>query len=398
MSQAMDFQKLRKRRRRKIFLRRLVVLAAIVGAAFALISLNNLLVHWQFPALVGNFVQGFGGPGFPIRAPGGVLRDVTALGSDIAVLNDASLHVYNRNGRERLRMQRISESTIMLSSGNRMLIYTFGGADFTIYFQNRLILEGQHAHPIRAAALGERGNYALVSSTWQFTSQVMVFDERFDAPFSWGTSELVSIVALNPRGNQMAAGSVGAQGGQLLSTVFVFDLFGDGDAIARLELTGELIMGLAYLSDAHIGIITDGGRRVMDAANGRLINSYDVTTGQLSLSRMSGGYILLLNEDPQYRAQTVILFSARGEELGRTSPQTPVRDIQAGSTGVYILTAQGVARYDHAMNRTGKVEQTGISRILLAANTLYYFTEEEIGVIRMDTEQAEQEEQTAASQ
>ena len=391
----MDFQKLRKRRRRGIFLRRLLILAAIIGAGFALISLNNLLVRWQFPTMIVNFAQGFGGPGFPIRAPGGVLRDVTALGSDIAVLNDTSLHVYNRNGRERLGMQRISESTIMLSSGNRMLTYTFLGTDFAIHFQNRIVLEGQHAQPIRTAALGERGNYALVSSTWQFTSQVMVFDDRFDHPFSWGTSELVSIVALNPRGTQMAAGSVGARGGQLLSTVFLLDLFGAEEASARLELTGELILGLEYLSDTHIGIITDRGLRVMSAANGRLVNSYDITSGQLSLSRMSGGRILLLNEDPQYRAQTVILFGARGEELGRTSPQSAVRDIQVGSTGVYVLTAQGVARYDHTMNRTGKAEQTGILRILLAANTLYYFTDEEIGVLRIDVGQ---EEQTAAYQ
>jgi len=380
MAKATDFQKLRKRRQRNILLRRLFILVAVVVALFAVLSLNNLLVNQQFPTVVNNFIQGFGGSRFPIRAPGGILRDVQPLGNDIVVLNNTNLHVYNRNGRELLGVQHMSDSTVMLTSGNRMLTYTFGGTGFNIYFQNRMMLDGEHDNPIRVAALGERGNYALVSSTWQFASQVTVFTEQFEQHVRWDTSELVAMVALNPRGTEMAAASIGAQGGQLRTTISLFD-FSTSSVKAQLELTGELILGLEYLNDAHIAVITDGGLRVINSANGRVINSYDISAGRLVLTRMNSEHILLLNENSEYRTQTVILFNTRGEELGRTEPGSMVRDMQVGSAGVYVLTAQGIGRYDHTMSHIEKVEQGGILRILLAGNTLYYFTEEEIRVL-----------------
>jgi len=380
----MDFEKIRKARRRGIFLRRLVILAAIMIGIFSIMSLNNLLVHWQFPTLANNFLQGFGGPGFPLQAPGGTLRDVKALGSDIVVLNDSNLHLYNRRGRELLNIQRISENTILLTTGNRMLTYSNGSPAFQIHFQNRLIFEAEHDNPIISAALGARGNYALVSSTMQFTSQVTVFTERFEQYFQWSSSELVAMVALNARGTEMAAGSIGASGGQFLSTVFLF-AFDNTEVVRRLELPGELILDLEYLSNDRIGIITDKGLRIMDAGTGMLINSYDISAGRIALARMSGEYILLLNENPEYRAQTVILLSAMGVELGRSEPETPVRDMQVGGGRVYVLTSGGVLRYGNGMNLTGEAQQTGIQRILLAGNALYYFTGDEIRV--MDSSQ-----------
>lgn len=376
----MDFEKIRSARRRGIFLRRLAVLVAIMISVFAIMSLNNLLVHWQFPTLVNNFLQGFGRAGFPIQAPGGTLRDVKALGSDIVVLNDSNLHLYNRNGSELLNIQRISENSILLTAGNRMLTYANGSPSFRIHFQNRLILEAEHDNPIISAALGARGNYALVSSTMQFTSQVTVFTERFEQHFQWNSSELVAMVALNARGTGMAAGSIGASGGELISTVSLF-AFDTRETVGSLELPGELILGLEYLNDDRIGLITDKGLRIMDAGTGRLINSYNISAGRIALARMTGEYILILNENPEYRAQTVILLSARGAELGRSELETPVRDMQVGRGRVYILTAGGVLRYDQSMNLTGEFQQSGILRILLAGNVLYYFTGDEIRVL-----------------
>ena len=384
----MDFQKMRKRRRRKIHMRRMAILAIIIIAIFAVMSLNNMLVHWQFPTLVSNFFQGFGGPAFPIRVPTGAMRDVRPLGGDIAILTDANLHVFNRNGRQLLSIHRVNESTIMLANGNRMLTYTIGSPDFSIHFRNRLVHDGHHGDPIRTAALGERGNYAIVSSTWRFTSQVTVFDDDFDQKIEWNTSEWVAMVALSPRGNQMSAAVIDAQGGQLRSTVLLFNLEEEGQP-TQLEFIDEFILGLEYLSDTHIAAITDRGLRIISAGDGRLLSSYDIRAGQIAMSRMGGGYILLLNENPEYRTQTVILFNARGDELGRTGPQNLVRDMQVGSAGVYILTIQGVARYDHTMQRTGETEQSGVMRILLTAHNLYYFTDEEINVMRIDAAQTD---------
>ena len=379
MGKAMDFQKLRSRRRRGIFLKRLIILGVIVAGVFAVMSLNTFLVAWQLPTQVTGFLQGFGGPGYPVHLPGGALRDVKALGNDVAVLNDGNLFLFNRNGREMLSVQRVHENTVLLAGGNRMLTYSVGAPGFQIYLQGRLLLDGEHSGSILAAALGERGNYALVSSSIQHVSEVMVFDEQFEQRFGWGTRELVAFVDLDPRGTGMAVGSVGVRGGELRSTVSIFDITVEEEPI-RVDFADELILSLSYLGHAQIAVITDKGLRVLDAARGNLLGRYDLTGGRVSLSRVSGEHILLYIEDPRYRQMRAVLFGARGQELGQVSLEMEARDMQVGGRGVYILTAVGVRRFDLAMNPQGKIERSGIARILLAGNVLYYVSQEEIAV------------------
>ena len=380
MGKAMDFQKLRSRRRRGIFLKRLIILGVIVAAVFMVMSLNTFLVAWQFPTQVTSFLQGFGGPGYPIQLPGGALRDVKAIGNDVAVLNDGNLFLFNRNGREMLSVQRVNESAILLAGGNRLLTYSVGSTGFQLYLHGQLLLEGEHGNPILSAALGERGNYALVSSSIQHVSEVMVFDEQFEQRFGWGTRELVVFVDLDPRGTGMAVGSVGTRGGELRSTVSIFDITVDDEPV-QVDFPDELILSLAYLGHAQIAVITDKGLRVLDAASGNLLGRYDLAGERIALSRVSGEQILLYIEDPQYRQMRAVLFGGRGQELGRASLEMEARDMQVGARGVYILTAVGVQRFDHAMSPQGKIERSGMLRLLLAGNVLYYFSEEEIGVL-----------------
>ena len=391
MPQPTDFQALRARRKRGIFLRRflkgMLILAFIALASYTVLNFGNVLVQSQFPTRVVNFVQGLSGPGFPARAPGGVLRDVKSLGTDVAILSDSSLHLYNRSGRQLLGVQRISDTSVLLTNDNRILIYAIGSPHFSLYFQNRLILEGEHDNPIISAALGARGNYALVSSTMQFRSQVRVFNEQFEQYFEWSSpTELVAMVALNPRGTAMAAASIGAQGGEIVSTIFLF-AFHTQEMGARRDFPGELVLALEYLDDTAIAIVTDAGLRILDGVNGAITGRYDIPGGRLSLSRIQGGHILLLNENPEYHTRSVILLDASGDVLARYDSGLPIRDMQVGPRNIYLLTAKGVTRYDHQFSTLAEVSAPGVLRILIAGNNLYYFTYQEIRVMDFYTTQ-----------
>jgi len=382
---ATDFEKLRQRRRRTLFFRRLVVLAIVAGLIYSSQFVNTFLVEHQLPTRVTNFFGQIGGPGFPVRMPAGNLEQVRALGSDIAVINGANLHLYSRSGRELLSAQRIGQGATVLTAGSRMLIYTFAGQELRVYFQNRRLFEGEHDSPIRTAALGARGNYAIVSSTMQFRSQLTVFNDSFEQQFQWNSSELVTLAALCPGGSQVAVGSIDTRGGVFFSGVTIFAL--DREApLSSLDFHNQLILGMEYISDGRIAVITDHGLRVIEASSGRVLGSYDIT-GDVAFSRLGDGLTLLLSETPEDRTQTAILFGVRGQELGRADIPLAVRDMQVGNTGVYILSAGGIKVFDHAMNERGKLEQVGIERILLAGDVLYYFVYGEIRVFELTADE-----------
>ncbi len=374
MGATTDFEKLRKRRRRIRLIQRISALAGIVLLFAGILSLNDILVSGGTLARLRDFVGGLGGGGYPIAAPGGTLREVGALGGDVAVLNDTNLYIYNDKGKEMLSLQRMSENTVMLAAGGRVLTYDIGGNSFLLHTRQTRLLEGSHDQPLEAMALSESGGYALASPSNQYAAQVTVFNGRFEQSFQWLSNELVSALALHAAGDTMAAACLGATGGVLESAVCLFSLDYDRE-LARVAFPDELILELNYMGDA-LGVLTDRGYHVLGAAGERLA-SHSFAGEQLLLARFTGGYAVFLCENPEARTQRLLLFDAAGQLLATFSPDSRVRDIALGES-VYLLTDSEIRRLDPQLQSEGSLPAGGASRILLAGDKLYAFTAEEI--------------------
>ncbi|MDR2909244.1 MAG: DUF5711 family protein [Oscillospiraceae bacterium] len=380
MAETHDFEKLRKKRRRGILLRRIAVLFAISLAVMGVLSLNNLLVSFGSAGTMSDFLRGFGGGGYPIEAPGGSLRDVREVNGDIAIINDTNLYIYNDRGKEMLNIQHPGENAILLAGGGRVMTYAVGETGYRIYSRSTQLLDETGKYPLTAAAMGETGNYALVSATRQYAAQVTVYDVKFEQVFQWSSSELVAGVALGPGGKMMAAGCVGASGGIISSSVQLFS-FDQKSAVARLDIPGELIAMIEFLSDSLLGILTDKGFHVMDGS-GKITATTSFGGESLKAERTDGyGDVLILTESAGSRTQTVRLIDSSGEERGRFHPEAWVLDMQLGGREIYFLTVEGIICCDRELKPVMTIESGGASRILAAGGRVYYFNPEEIGVL-----------------
>lgn len=380
---AMDFNKLRKKRRRAQTFKRMAILAAILLAIAGILSINRVLVNEGFTRVMRDFFGGLGGQGYPIAAPGGVLREVRSLEGDVAVLNDTNLYLYNNKGKELLNLQKMNENTVFLSAGSRILTYDVGGSRYQIHTRTNLLLEGEHDASITAMALGERGDYALVSSSKQYAAQVTAWDHRNEQVFQWLSNELVSAIAIHPQGGKMAAGALGASGGVLQSTVFLFSFQSDKE-IARVEFSDQLLLQLSYLEGGNLGALTDRGYYVLDES-GKQLGAHSFGGEQLRQTQFAGGDALILTEHSEARQQTLLLVDKGGKEVGRYHPDRPVRDMQTGSQ-VYLLTDEGISRLNRSLALQGTYDSEGSQRILQAGGKLYGFTPEEIKALELQGE------------
>ncbi len=378
MSNAMDFNKIRKKRKRTQLFKRMGVLLGLALILLVLLSLNDMLVQEGALTRMRDFFGGMGGSGYPIPAPGGVLREVMALDGDVAVLNDTNLYLYNKKGKELLNLQRMSDNTIALTAGGRILTYELGGTRYKIHTRQSLLLEGEHEHPITAMALGERGDYAVVSSSKQYAAQVTAYSPRFEMAFQWSSNELVTGVALHPKGGGMAASSVGAWEGVLRSSIYFF-AFNTDKELAKVDFTDQLILWMAYLGDNQIGVLTDKSYHILDG-QGNLLAELSLAGERPVALRSNKGELLLLCENPEARSQTLLLVDSKGKELGRLHPGQKVRDMQVGGS-VYLLTDDGIVRCDKTLSPVATSPITGVNRILLANQVLYGFTAEEIQML-----------------
>ncbi|HHY53480.1 MAG TPA: hypothetical protein GX499_09620 [Clostridiales bacterium] len=376
MTNAMDFNKIRKKRRRAQLLKRMGALLGIVLILMVILSLNEMLVQEGILTRMRDFFGGLGGSGYPIAAPGGVLREVMAVEGDVGVLNDTNLYLYNNRGKELLNLQRMNDQTIALTAGGRILTYELGGTKYRIHTRQSLLLEKENDHAITAMALGERGDYALVSSSKQYTAQVTVFTPRFEMAFQWSSNEMVTGVALHPKGGKMVASGVGALEGVLRSAVYFFSFDSDKE-LAKVEYPDQLILWIAYLDDNHIGVLTDTHYYVLDG-EGNQLTEFSFDGENPTALQCHKGDVLLLCENAEARSYTLLLVDARGKELGNLQLEQKVRDMQVGGDGVYLLTDQEIVRLDKTLSPNGAKPVSGVNRILLANEVLYAFTSEEI--------------------
>ena len=380
MGNQVDFNKLRKRRQRTQSVKRLLALGIILAAVGGIVALNNFFIKSGVTTRLSDAVESFGGSGYPVPVPGGIIRDVKNVGKDLAVLNDTNLYIFNKNGKMITSLQQMGDQTVLHVNSDRVFTYDVGSKKYRIYSRSKTLLEKEHGFSLLGADMNGRGDFALISSTAQYAGQVVVYDSQFSAIYEWLSSDLVADVSINPKGNRMAAISLATRGGEIYSVVYVFD-FNEPKELKRLELQDEMALGVAYLGDGRFSVLTDRAYRLY-SGEGVEESSYSLGGRQvLAVERNGKEALLLLQESAGNRVQELVLLdSACGEqavlELGYLA-----KDIAFGDRNIYTLADTGVTTYGKSLEPKGSLEMRGISGIHAIGSKLYYLGREEINVL-----------------
>ena len=367
----------RGRKRRMSGLMKLVILVLVV---LLLIGAIDYISHYDLSTRVGNAFVSFGGPGYPVPVPGGLIRDVQAIGPNLAVLNDTNLHIYNRGGRQVANIQHLTERSAALTSRDRALVYDFGGRRVSLHSLGREL----HVHTIEdmvlGAALGEGGEYAIITSPRNFIAQVEVFNSRSQSMMTWGSRQHVRGAAISPRGDMLVADCVDSFGG-VLGTELVFLRFDREEELLRVRLEGELVVWMSFISYNRIAVLTDRAYRVFDN-QGRAVGVYAFAEGEPLMAFQSGGErMLLLCGARESHDRELVLLDSTARRAASVTVQGRVLDIALGSRNIWLLTDSALIRYNIALENPETLESAGMQRIKYVDGRLYYFTRYEIRIL-----------------
>jgi len=380
MGNQVDFNKLRKRRQRTQSVKRLLALGIILAAVGGIVALNNFFIKSGVTTRLSDAVESFGGSGYPVPVPGGIIRDVKNVGKDLAVLNDTNLYIFNKNGKVITSLQQMGDQTVLHVSSDRVLIYDVGSKKYRIYSRSKALLEKEHGFSLLGADMNSRGDFALISSTAQYAGQVVVYDSQFSAIYEWLSSDLVADVSINPKGNRMAAISLATRGGEIYSVVYVFD-FNEPKELKRLELQDEMALEVAYLGDGRFSVLTDRAYHLF-SGEGVEESSYSLGARQvLAVERNGKEALLLLRESAGNRVQELVLLDSDCGEQAVLELEYLAKDIAFGDRNIYTLADTGVTTYGKSLEPKSSLEMRGISEIHAIGSKLYYLGREEINVL-----------------
>ena len=378
--QQVDFEKVRKKRQRAQTRKRMLAFGVIVGIVIGIVRINNFFIDTAFIVRLGDMAASFGGEGFPSPIPSGSIRNICAVGNNLVILGDQNLYIYNSRGRIVSHMQQMTQSTMISTGEDRVLTYTVGTRRFSVDTPSRNLIDREAEYSILTGDMNDRGDFVLATSATQYLALVTVYDRSGQRIFGWASAENpVAGVALSPRGDRLAVAGVNTQGGVIRTILFIFDIPGQAE-ITRLDIASEMPLDLTFTDMDSIALLTDRAYRIF-SSGGDERQRHDIEGNITALERRAGEF-LMLTYNPESNSEQLVLLSDSLREIARKNPQERVRDMTFGDRFIYILTDSGIITLDRALTEREEYYLRGVFAIHAVGNRLYYFTPEEIRVMR----------------
>ena len=369
-----------RRRRRQRSLIRVVfwrlVLVAVVITAGVLIWRN-----WDHlaPAAVSEWVNnavtgGEGGDGFPVAITGSNVVSMQSMGSQVAVLTDTSLLMYNERGGEIVSRGHTYADPLLDTSGSYALVAELGGTRYMLGTKKEALRSDRVSNAILGAAVDSNGSVALATeSSRSYMSEVVVFDRTGAETFHWYSVDLTVVdVALSPNGKRVAVLGLSAENGEMKSTLLIFRLAGSQTtAEYTYSASGAMMAAVHYYGNGRVAAVGDTAAWVYDPdSNSASTIAYDNEV-LLGYSFSDRGVGVVTRGFGESGTGTLHIMTPAGKETAALEFTGDFRHLSAADNGFYLLTANALYNADTAtFARQTSVAPDGLQTVSLNGRPL----------------------------
>ena len=253
-----DVRKLRKRRKRKRFVKNLLLILAVLVFASGVYFSRGL---W-LPYFEGILERGFADDGdaaaenFPIDISNRTNVRIGGMDNCWVMFSDTSLSVRDNNGRELHSVYLPYSSPVVETSSRRTLVYDMGGYNLCVVSRTGEVFSKRLENQILFAVVGEHGNIAVVTSTDKYASHLTIYDKNGTEVFHWADGNLITAIALDDSGDGCIVSSSYVLGGRFKSVVSELD-FSMTEIVGKTIPVNTLCLDIEYTRDNGFWLIGD---------------------------------------------------------------------------------------------------------------------------------------------
>ena len=381
MGTVAELEKVRKKRSRALFFRRLAVLCIIgliVLGAFYITQGGAVKV--VFGQVADGMMAFLAGDSMPVTLSSNRPQWMSDVSGRIALADNDSLTIYTRSGRQIESHALGYQNPAFRASGPRVLAYDVGGSRFDLFFWDDRRVSMDTGETIYCADLAPSGLMVIGGSESTALSGVRVYAEDKQETFRWKSSELmVSAVALSQSGGRVAFSGISTVGGEVYSSVSIYRI-DRKEPVAQVRLPGEVVLALGYGAN---GVLALSNQRVtLIGENGQVKTSYTFTSSPVAFALSDQGQVgLVLGDYDDSHTLTVTLLGSDLRVQGSWDVAGQVNHLGYGSDGFYVVSGEQYTLYSsHKEPVTVRVPE-GI--LALPGRTIYYATPTQLKKVSM---------------
>ena len=307
---------------------------------------------------------------------------VLPLGGGVAAVNGGGIEIYSPDGTRLLDVTMELRAPRAVCSDKRLLAYDFGGTDFTVTDTYAKLHHGSADFPICLAAIGDSGRFALVTTSDEHLSQVVVYDANFNLIQRFGRASATTGVALSDNGRYVALAGLLAEEGKAQSVLELYRI-GATEPTFSCRLAGEYALSLSFTDQRHVALLTDRALRVYDTS-GKVAQEIAFEGGApAAFAACDDGCLIAVREDAFSALYRVIVLNKKGKITYNDNYTGDIGAVALCGGYAFLLENEAVARITlkDAQITKGAVAPgaTGLFaidgdrvRVIYAGEALYY--------------------------
>lgn len=299
---------------------------------------------------------------------------------ELVYVTGSGLTLYGASGGEGLKDSMTLESPVVKAGEKYMLVFDISGSRFSVYNSFSRLYSEELDYNIANAAMSDSGAFAVVTSSREYNSVVLYYDDDFDLSARYSKSRYVTGVAVSDDGNRIAIAAVDAKNGDFVTELTFYEPGLDSE-LAHIELTGVFPVSVDYM-EGGFALLTLSGLYWYDI-DGNFITSLNFRYKPYKYAVSDLYYIVIFPKNIVGSVNEVAVFSSDGKPLYEGVIDERITDIEVSDYGyAYILTQDRAVMIDienssivsvPVSSQAKRILPTGDGTVLLAYSSRAIF-------------------------
>lgn len=262
----------------------------------------------------------------------------------IAFVNNGGIEVYSPDGKRLLDVDRTLKNPRAVASRKYLVAFENGGTGFSVTNSYAELFHGETEFPIYGAEISDSGHFALITTSDEVLSQVLLYDNNFNLIQRFRRASATVGVGLSDNGKRIALLGAGAENGTVQTQLDVF-LLGETEAELSLVLQEEFPLSVGFTGNKNMMVFTDKALRCCNA-DGKMHTELMLEGAPAAFVTNGNGALLALETDALTATHRVIALDKKGNTVYDGIFTGDITAAALGENELFLLSGERAVRVD----------------------------------------------------
>ena len=345
MAEIKEIRDALKKKKRARTIRRISILVILLSLVVVIVINRDALSPEALSNWLSGSISQSGEEGFPIQLPSGDTVRFENAGSNIVLTNQTNLYFYSARGKELRSLQHSRKNVQSKAAGDNILVYAVGGNDVSVETNAKTAASHKTEKAIITGEIAKNGKFVIATQSDVYTSEMVVYDKNANAVFKWTPSGgVISALAISQDGSRIAAATLYAQGGRIISGIYLFST-SKSEALFSYRLENELVRSLSC--DKNGVTVVSDSQFLSLSAKGEEVGSFSYDEKQLiDFKECSKGLAMVFQDVNDPNRSILCVVNDEGELKAEAGVSEKILDIACSGNNIYLLSETSLKLYD----------------------------------------------------